>query len=272
MAESMRAATVERELRDRLFNITYNKLIISAADWILGERLLSNVYKITRETAINNNSQKKYYLCIKGRRAQQIQRAKAPTSQRDKLEHIVKLYTVTIVVSIEYDDGGDISSIVVARGSNKDPYTYTLRHCDLRSENIVLKDTTQQLLDNSPKAAVVRNHLRNNYSYISSREAKYQTAYNRARDSLYYNRDKRDCILGRDSLYKQLAQAVENCQERRLHYNVFEIETKRHSKKKGIVYASNEGLALLREYSIFIAVNRTYDTNKARFTLLNVCI
>lgn len=53
---------------------------------------------------------------------------------------------------------------------------------------------------------------------------------------------------------------------------MFEIETKRYSKKKGIVYASNEGLALLREYSIFIAVNRTYDTNKARFTLLNVYI
>lgn len=142
MAESTRATTTERDLRDRLFNITYNKLILSGADQILGERLLSNIYKITRETATNNNSQKKYYLYIKGRRVRQIRRAKALTSQRNKLEHIVKLYTVTIVVSIEYDDGGYISSVVVARGSNKDPYIYTLWHYDLRSENTVLKDTT----------------------------------------------------------------------------------------------------------------------------------
>lgn len=53
---------------------------------------------------------------------------------------------------------------------------------------------------------------------------------------------------------------------------MFEIKTKRHSKKKGIVYASNEGLALLRQYGIFIAINRTHDTNKARFTLLNVYV
>lgn len=60
------------------------------------------------------------------------------------------------------------------------------------------------MLDNSPKAVVVRNYLYNNYSYIGSREAKYQTAYNSTRDSLYYNRDKRDCILRKDSLRKQL--------------------------------------------------------------------
>lgn len=128
------------------------------------------------------------------------------------------------------------------------------------------------MLDNSPKAAVVRDHLRNNYAHIGGKEAKYQTAYNGARDSPYYNRDKRDCILGKDSLREQLAQAVDNCKERGLHYNVFEIETKRHGKKNGIVYASNEGLALLKLYGIFIAVDGTHDTNKARFTLLNICI
>lgn len=85
----------------------------------------------------------------------------------------MKPYTITIVVSIEYDDGGYISSVVIARGSNKDPYTYSLRYYNLRSENIVLKDTTQQILDNSLKAAVVRNYLRYNYSYIGGREAKY---------------------------------------------------------------------------------------------------
>lgn len=53
---------------------------------------------------------------------------------------------------------------------------------------------------------------------------------------------------------------------------MFEIKTKRHSKKSRIVYISNEGLVLLREYSIFIVVDRIYDTNKARFTLLNICI
>lgn len=128
------------------------------------------------------------------------------------------------------------------------------------------------MLDNSPKAAVVRNYLRNNYAYIGGKEAKYQTVYNSARDLLYYNRDKRDCILRKDSLRKQLAQAVDNYKERRLHYNMFEIETKRYSKKNSIVYASNEGLALLKLYSIFIVVDGTHNTNKARFILLNICI
>lgn len=77
------------------------------------------------------------------------------------------------------------------------------------------------MLDNSPKASVVRNYLRNNYAYIGSKEAKYYTAYNGARDSLYYNRDKRDCILGKDSIDEQFAQAVVNCQERGLHYSMF---------------------------------------------------
>lgn len=128
------------------------------------------------------------------------------------------------------------------------------------------------MLDNSPKLAIVREHLRNNYAYIGSREAKYQTAYNGVRDSLYYYRNKRDCLPRKDLLYKQLEQAISNCKERGLYYNVFEIKTKRHSKKKGIVYASEEGLALLRTYSTFIAVDSIYDTNKVRFILLNICI
>lgn len=128
------------------------------------------------------------------------------------------------------------------------------------------------MLDNSLKAAVVRNYLYNNYAYIGGREAKYQTVYNSARDSLYYNRDKRNCILRKDSLRKQLAQAVDNCKERRLYYNIFEIKTKRYSKKNSIVYASNEGLALLKLYSIFIAVDGIHNTNKARFILLNICV
>lgn len=96
--------------------------------------------------------------------------------------------------------------------------------------------------------------------------------YNGARDSLYYNRDKRDYILGKDLLYKQLALVVDNYRERRLYYNIFKVETKRYSKKKGIVYVSNKGLVLLRKYSIFIVVDGIYDTNKARFILLNIYI
>lgn len=53
---------------------------------------------------------------------------------------------------------------------------------------------------------------------------------------------------------------------------MFEIKTKRHSKKNSIVYASNEGLALLKLYSIFIAVDGIYNTNKARFILLNIYV
>lgn len=128
------------------------------------------------------------------------------------------------------------------------------------------------MLDNSPKLAIVREYLRNNYAYIGSREAKYQTTYNGVRDLLYYYRNKRDCLPRKDLLYKQLEQAVSNYKERGLYYNVFEIKTKRHSKKKGIVYVSKEGLALLRTYSTFITVDSIYDTNKARFTLLNICI
>lgn len=128
------------------------------------------------------------------------------------------------------------------------------------------------MLDNSPKPIVVREHLRNNYSYIGGGEAKYQTAYNGARDSLYYYRNKRDCLPSKDLLYKQLEQAVSNCKERGLYYNVFEIKTKRYSKKKGIVYASEEGLVLLQIYSTFIVVDRIYDTNRVRFILLNICI
>lgn len=59
------------------------------------------------------------------------------------------------------------------------------------------------MLDNSPKASVVRNYLQNNYAYIGSKEAKYYTTYNGVQDSLYYNRDKRDCILGKDSIDEQ---------------------------------------------------------------------
>lgn len=216
--------------------------------------------------------QKKYYSCVEGKRARHTRRAKAPTTQRDKPERVAKLCNVTLVVSIEYDDDDTILSVVVARGSNKDVYTYSLRYCDLRNENAVLREAAQKMLDNSLKPAIVREYLRNNYAYIGGREAKYQTAYNGARQSPYYYRNKRDCVLGKESLYEQFAQAVANCRERRLHFNVFEIETKRHSKKSGIVYASEEGLALLREYSTFIAVDGTHDTNKARFTLLNICI
>lgn len=56
---------------------------------------------------------------------------------------------------------------------------------------------------------------------------------------------------------------------------MFKIETKRYSKKKSIVYASEEGLALLRTYSTFIVefvVDSIHDTNKVRFILLNICI
>lgn len=53
---------------------------------------------------------------------------------------------------------------------------------------------------------------------------------------------------------------------------MFQIQTKKHSKKRGIVYTSNKGLVLLRVYSAFIVVDRTYNTNKARFILLNICI
>lgn len=125
----------------------------------------------------------------------------------------MKLYTVTLVVSIEYDDTDTILSIVVVRSSNKNLYIYTLRHYDLRRENIVLREATQKMLDNSPKPTVVYEHLRNNYSYIGGGEAKYQTAYNGARDSLYYYRNKRDCLPSKDLLYKQLEQAVSNCKE-----------------------------------------------------------
>lgn len=128
------------------------------------------------------------------------------------------------------------------------------------------------MLDNSPRLAVVREFLKNNYSYIGSSEAKYQTVYNSVRDLPYYYCNKRDCIPRKESIEEQLGQAVKNCRERRLYYNVFEVQTKKYSKKRGIVYASNEGLALLRVYSRFIAVDRTHDTNKARFTLLNVYI
>lgn len=128
------------------------------------------------------------------------------------------------------------------------------------------------MLDNSLKLVIVYEHLRNNYAHIGSREAKYQTAYNGVRDLLYYYRNKRDCLPRKDLLYKQLAEAIMNCKERGLYYNVFEIETRRHSKKRGIVYASNEGLVLLRTYSSFIVVDSIYNTNKARFTLLNICI
>lgn len=136
----------------------------------------------------------------------------------------------------------------------------------------MLREVAQKMLDNSPKLAIVREHLRNNYAYIGSREAKYQTAYNSVRDLLHYYRNKRDCLPRKDSLYKQLAEAIINCKERGLHYNVFEIKTRRHSKKRGIVYTSDEGLVLLRTYSGFIAVDSTYDTNRARFILLNICI
>lgn len=273
MAESTRAATAERALRDQLFNITTEKVVVGAADWILGEKLLSNMYKLTRETARKDNMQKKYYSCVEGKRARNTRRAKAPTAQRDKPERVARPCNVTLVVSIEYDDDTDtISSVVVARGSNKDPHTHTLRHCDLRNENAVLREAAQKMLDNSPKPAIVREHLRNNYAHIGGREAKYQTAYNGARDSLHYYRDKRDCLPRKDSLHKQLAEAVMNCKERGLHYNVFEIKTRRHSKKRGVVYASDEGLALLRIYSSFIAVDSTHNTNKARFILLNICI
>lgn len=128
------------------------------------------------------------------------------------------------------------------------------------------------MLDNSPKLAIVREFLRNNYSYIGSSEAKYQTAYNSVRDSLYYYRNKRDYIPSKDSVDDQLIQAVDNCRERRVYYSVFDVYTKKHSKKKGIVYASNEGLGLLREYSGFIVVDGIHNTNKSRFTLLNVYI
>lgn len=60
------------------------------------------------------------------------------------------------------------------------------------------------MLDNSPKLAIVREFLRNNYSYIGSSEAKYQTTYNSIRDSLYYYYDKRDCIPSKDSIDDQL--------------------------------------------------------------------
>lgn len=60
------------------------------------------------------------------------------------------------------------------------------------------------MLDNSPKLAVIREFLRNNYSYIGSSEAKYQTAYNSVQDSLYYYRDKRDYIPSKDSVDDQL--------------------------------------------------------------------
>lgn len=53
---------------------------------------------------------------------------------------------------------------------------------------------------------------------------------------------------------------------------MFKVETKRYSKKKGIVYVSKEGLVLLRKYSIFIVVDGIYNTNKARFILLNIYI
>lgn len=136
----------------------------------------------------------------------------------------------------------------------------------------MLREAAQKILDNLPKPIVVREHLRNNYSYIGGGEAKYQTAYNGARDSLYYYRNKRDCLPSKDLLYKQLEQAVSNYKERGLYYNVFKIKTKRYSKKKGIVYASKEGLVLLRIYSTFIVVDRIYDTNRVRFILLNIYI
>lgn len=50
MAESTRAAIAKRALRDQLFNITTEKVVLSATDWLLGEKLLSNIYKLTRET------------------------------------------------------------------------------------------------------------------------------------------------------------------------------------------------------------------------------
>lgn len=96
--------------------------------------------------------------------------------------------------------------------------------------------------------------------------------YNSVRDLLYYYRNKRDCLPRKDLLYKQLAEATINCKERGLYYNVFEIKTRRHSKKRGIVYTSNEGLVLLRIYSGFIIVDSIHNTNRARFILLNICI
>lgn len=50
IAESTRATIAKRALRDQLFNITTEKVVLSAIDWLLGEKLLSNVYKLTRET------------------------------------------------------------------------------------------------------------------------------------------------------------------------------------------------------------------------------
>lgn len=117
--------------------------------------------------------QKKYYSYIEGRRARYVKRAKAPTAQRDKPEHIKKLCAVILVVSIEYGSDGGIASVVVARSSSKEPYSYSLRYYDLRNKNTVLKEVAQKMLDNSPKPAVVYEFLRNNYSYIGGSEAKY---------------------------------------------------------------------------------------------------
>lgn len=101
------------------------------------------MYKLTRETEKKDDTQKKYYSCVEGKRAKNTRRAKAPTAQRDKPERVTKLCTVTLVVSIEYEhnDPATIASVVVVRRSNKELYTHSLRHCDLRSENAVLKDT-----------------------------------------------------------------------------------------------------------------------------------
>lgn len=79
------------------------------------------------------------------------------------------------------------------------------------------------MLDNSLRLAIVREFLKNNYSYIGSSEAKYQTAYNSIRDLPYYYRNKRDCIPRKESIEEQLGQAIKNYRERRLYYNVFEV-------------------------------------------------